>query len=221
MEFSIPFFLPLPLRQNQVQSHADECGEANSGHADVAHLQHGTADAGGEDQRYDDEVAGIAHVGLVVDHVVDSRGCNHSKKKQHDSAQHGAGDGSQEGAHLTNHGEGDSRDGRDANHHGVGNFSEDHRTRHLRVGGYGRSPNHPCHAASNAVAQHGTVHARVLHKVFLGHLAHRVHVAHVFNHGGYRHGNHKQDGPPRELGLHELRKAKPRGGGDTGEVDSP
>src|SRR5690554_6282453 len=162
-----------------------------SGHADIANLQHGAADASGENQRYDDEVAGVAHVGLVVDHVVDARRGDHSEEEQHDAPEYGAGYGSEESTYFTYHREGNACNGRDADHGRVGNLSENHGAGHLGIGGHGRASDKAGHAARNAVAEHGAVHAGLFHEVFSSHLANSVHVAHVLDNGSNGDRYHK------------------------------
>ena len=91
---SLCFFL---LGKDEVEYHTDDGGEADAADGDGAACNFGAADAEDQDERDDDNVAGIAEVCLILHQGVDA-------------SQNGTGDGLVQGAFLTQYGEEDAEE---------------------------------------------------------------------------------------------------------------
>ena len=103
--------------QDSVEGDADDGGDGEAGQADDADLDAaGVADADGqhEDERRDDDVAGVGEVHTVLHDVPHTDGGDHAVQDERHAADGGGGHGGDEGGKLRAEGDEDGDAGRDA-----------------------------------------------------------------------------------------------------------
>ena len=73
----------LLMRNNQIEENSDKGRESDAAHGDMTEIQLGTTDAEGQDERYNDKVAGITHIDLILYKRIYSYRCDSADKQRY------------------------------------------------------------------------------------------------------------------------------------------
>ena len=190
--------------QDGVEQDAHDGGDSQTrqGHdADLDAAGVGDADGEHEDERGDDDVAGVGEVDLVLDDVAHADSGDHAVEHEGHAADGGRRHGGHEGREFRAEGHDDRNAGRDADHAGIVDAGQGEHAGVLTVGGVGRSAEEGSEGGGQAVAQQGAVEAGVDHEVLAAGGGDGADIADVLDHGGKGQGHDRQHGGPEDAAV--------------------
>ena len=112
------------LGEEEVEHDGHDGRKTDAGEREVAEVQDGAADAGGERHGDDDHIARRGEVDAAVEQAGDAGAGDRAEEQEHDAAEDGLVDAAQQGTHLAHQREDDTGEGGDAEHEGIGDARE-------------------------------------------------------------------------------------------------
>ena len=155
---------------------------------------------------------------MVLHHIADTHGGDHTVEDEADTAHDGGGDGADQSVKLGGEGQDDGVDSGQTDHIGVVDTAEGQDAGVLTVGGVGGAAEHTGNGGGQAVAHQGAVQAGALDEVLAAGGGDSGHITDVLHHGGDGDGGHDDDGGHIELGQDDLLQAHQLGLAHGGEV---
>ncbi len=210
--------------ENGVEEDADDGGDGKAGQAHRAEAQGagGTVlDAEGEheDQRGDDDVAGVGEVDLVLNHVAHTDGGDHTVEHEADAADGRGGHGGNERGELRAEAQHDRKDGGDADDARVIDLGECKHAGVLAVGGVGRRAKQGGERRGKTVAHEGAVQAGVREIVALDGGGNGADIADVLHHGRDGERDDRDNGGDDKAAVGRADKGEDRGLPVDGDTD--